>query len=183
MDSSQNSLDTLNKAYSTSANLEDNQLLSDASINCQEVALSTEIPNEDTNTRCNTPVTHNTSLYNGSDDTTTDVNQQNYTDNQDFLDNNSLCKKRRRFEPLYTKEIELSDFSTPKRARRVIQMVKKENEKLSHKNKSLLRQNKYYKNKIKTYEDLISHLKKQHLMSKQMELSMVKYDSSSDQDQ
>lgn len=88
-----------------------------------------------------------------------DETEDQYNNDDNLDENNVPSKKRRRFEPLYIKEVELTDFSTPRRASRTLKLIKTQAANSAKKIKLLSSQNKYYKDKIQTYRKIIKDLK------------------------
>ncbi|XP_020295061.1 uncharacterized protein LOC109860409 isoform X2 [Pseudomyrmex gracilis] len=76
-------------------------------------------------------------------------------------------KKRRFAEPRYISEITTSDFSSPKKARRVIDMVKKTYKEKCNLIHNLQKKNRALCKRITTLEDLVTHLRKEALMSEE----------------
>ncbi|XP_020291054.1 uncharacterized protein LOC109858332 isoform X2 [Pseudomyrmex gracilis] len=76
-------------------------------------------------------------------------------------------KKRRFAEPRYISEITTSDFSSPKRARRVINMVNKTYKEKCNLIHNLQKKNQALCKRITTLEKLVTHLRKEVLMSEE----------------
>ncbi|KAF7990493.1 hypothetical protein HCN44_000298 [Aphidius gifuensis] len=76
-------------------------------------------------------------------------------------------KKRRRFEPLYIKEVELTDFGTPRRGNRTLKLIKTQAEESAKKFRLLSKQNKYYKEKIQSLRETIKQLTSKDLIPRQ----------------
>ncbi|XP_020297881.1 uncharacterized protein LOC109862292 [Pseudomyrmex gracilis] len=76
-------------------------------------------------------------------------------------------KKRRFAEPRYISEITTSDFSSPKKARRVIDMVKKTYKEKCNLIHNLQKKNRTLCKRITTLEELVKHLRKETLMSEE----------------
>lgn len=68
-------------------------------------------------------------------------------------------------EPRYISEINTSDVSTPRRARRVISFIKQKDKKKSEQIKSLQDENRRLRKRIVTLQELVSHLKESKLIS------------------
>ncbi|XP_020291055.1 uncharacterized protein LOC109858332 isoform X3 [Pseudomyrmex gracilis] len=85
-------------------------------------------------------------------------------------------KKRRFAEPRYISEITTSDFSSPKRARRVINMVNKTYKEKCNLIHNLQKKNQALCKRITTLEKLVTHLRKEVLMSEEdADTLMVQY--------
>ncbi|XP_050447980.1 uncharacterized protein LOC126849787 [Cataglyphis hispanica] len=80
-------------------------------------------------------------------------------------ENFSSPKKRPFAYPRYVSEITISDVSTPRRAKKVINFVKKVNENKCKQIKSLQDQNRKLLMRVTTLQDLIFHLKESNLIS------------------
>ncbi|XP_032685939.1 uncharacterized protein LOC116851046 isoform X1 [Odontomachus brunneus] len=72
-------------------------------------------------------------------------------------------KKRLFAEPRYISEITIADMSPPKRAKRVINFIKRVDDKKRKKIKSLQDRNRKLQKRIATLQELVSHLKKSRL--------------------
>ncbi|KAL6420747.1 hypothetical protein ACFW04_013867 [Cataglyphis niger] len=98
------------------------------------------------------------SFANVSEITTSDIS----TSRENFF---SPPKKRPFAYPRYVSEITISDVSTPRRAKKIINFVKKVNENKCKQIKSLQDQNRKLLMRVTTLQDLIFHLKESNLIS------------------
>ncbi|XP_056637751.1 uncharacterized protein LOC130445885 [Diorhabda sublineata] len=71
----------------------------------------------------------------------------------------SQCQKRKFFEPSYVSEISSTDFSTPKKAKITIDLIKKTDKRKTEKIKRLQRQTRNLQKKVVSLKELINHLK------------------------
>ncbi|XP_039304908.1 uncharacterized protein LOC120357826 isoform X2 [Solenopsis invicta] len=76
-------------------------------------------------------------------------------------------KKRRFAEPRFISDIVSSDFSTPKRTRRVIAMVNKIHNKKRNLIHNLQKKNRELCKRITTLEEMVTHLRKEALISEE----------------
>jgi len=90
-------------------------------------------------------------------------------------------KKQRKFlEPRYISEITTTDVKTPRRANRVIKFIKTTDEKKSKQIKNLQdeKSSRRLKKRLKSLQDLVSHLKNKKMISEEGgNIFMVKYTS------
>lgn len=85
----------------------------------------------------------------------------------------STSKKRRFHEPRFISEITLLDFSTPRRAQRVLKFIKDKDQKKANKIKYLQDINRNQRKRITSLEDMIKYLKEKGLMSHEAENSLT----------
>lgn len=75
------------------------------------------------------------------------------------------AKKRKFNQPRYIGEISRIDFKSPRTAGRTIKFIKEKFYERSKDLKKLQQMNRYLQKRIKSFEDLVSHLKNQGLVS------------------
>ncbi|XP_053598979.1 uncharacterized protein LOC103569873 [Microplitis demolitor] len=95
-------------------------------------------------------------ISSSSEDENTTLGENNFS---------KQSKKRKFFEPRYVSEILPSDFSSPKSAKRTIDLIKNIDLSKSQKIKQLQRQTKSLQKKIQSLHDLINHLKENRLLT------------------
>jgi hypothetical protein len=76
-------------------------------------------------------------------------------------------KKRKFAEPRFISEIKTPDVSTPKRARRVLSLVRRIDEKKSKMIQTLQNKNRYLMKRIASLKELIKHLNNKGLMTEE----------------
>lgn len=84
-----------------------------------------------------------------------------------FQEGPSTPKKRRFMEPRYINEISPSHVRTPRRAKRVLEFVKRSYKNQTVKVKKLQDANRALNKRIRTLEDMVTHLKQKNLLSEQ----------------
>lgn len=90
-----------------------------------------------------------------------------------FIDCPSTPKRRRFFEPRYINEIKTPDVCTPRKARRVIGMVKRHASIQTKKIRQLQGTRRVLLKKVRSLEDMVTHLKQKNLISEQAGEHMV----------
>ncbi|XP_044012219.1 uncharacterized protein LOC122855119 [Aphidius gifuensis] len=149
----------------------------DASINTDNIDMTNKEPLVDSNgnfsqssqeklvpvstTSCDVDISYTTP------DSESDESQEEYTNHDNPDENPVPPKKRRRFEPLYIKEVELTDFGTPRRGNRTLKLIKTQAEESAKKFRLLSKQNKYYKEKIQSLRETIKQLTSKDLIPRQ----------------
>ncbi|XP_044732064.1 uncharacterized protein LOC123294931 [Chrysoperla carnea] len=73
--------------------------------------------------------------------------------------------KRKFFEPRFVSEILPTDFSTPKRAKRTLDLIKNTDKKKTEKIRQLQRQARNLQKKVESLQDLINHLKENRMLT------------------
>ncbi|CAG5090639.1 Protein of unknown function, partial [Cotesia congregata] len=77
----------------------------------------------------------------------------------------SQCRKRKFFEPRYISEISPTDFATPKRAKRTLDLIEKTDRRKTEKIKQLQRQTRDLQQKVGSLQDSINHLKENRMLT------------------
>ncbi|XP_056636782.1 uncharacterized protein LOC130445245 [Diorhabda sublineata] len=75
----------------------------------------------------------------------------------------SQCQKRKFFDPRYVSEISPTDFSTPKKAKRTLDLIKQTDKRKTEKIKQLQRKIRNLQQKVESLQDYIIHLKENHV--------------------
>ncbi|XP_050298443.1 uncharacterized protein LOC126737558 [Anthonomus grandis grandis] len=82
--------------------------------------------------------------------------------------NTPILRKKRKFaEPRFISEIRIPDVATPRKARRVLTLVRETDRKKSRKIKNLQDKNRYLLKKTASLEELVSHLQKRGFMTEE----------------
>lgn len=90
-------------------------------------------------------------------------------DNHGYDDNirNTASMNRRSFEPRYVSKILPTDFATPRRKKRTIKMIIDSDKRQRIKIKRLQNLNFKHKEKIRSLTDLVKHLRKGDILSRE----------------
>lgn len=91
----------------------------------------------------------------------------------DIPESNTPVKQRRFAEPRYISEVDLCDVATPRRAKRTLTMIKLIDTNKSKQIKRLQDTNRRLNKRIVSLQEMISHIRKKGLISKDAEDVML----------